>query len=301
VKTLSPLHFFSTDMKKYFFLIVVAAALVVACESKPNEDNGDNNLPNIEQPDTPAPPIAVNPGSISTAMAPGAYTFAVTSIAAWTVAVNDEAAAWCAVQPAQDAPNDTAIVTIMENATGDLRAATVTFTAGPASLAAAVTQHPTPPYAASTRTWVFGAQTWSDRIHIPECDKGNFAIDFDNPQCRSYTDEDGFTRYYYNWPYVIQNYDALCPSPWRVPSEDDFLALTALGEVTTETLARNWDWYGGYAKGPTTMANVKGLGNYWSTTEYAYRSAIELEYWFNGDLMVTGSSVAFGCLVRCVK
>jgi hypothetical protein len=32
----------------------------------------------------------------------------------------------------------------------------------------------TPRYAASTQTWTFGEQIWSDAIHIPECNKTDF-------------------------------------------------------------------------------------------------------------------------------
>jgi hypothetical protein len=49
----------------------------------------------------------------------------------------------------------------------------------------------TPRYAASTTTWKYGEQTWSDAIQVPECDKEDFEAS-STPQCRSYT-KDGTT------------------------------------------------------------------------------------------------------------
>ena len=75
----------------------------------------------------------------------------------------------------------------------------------------------TPPYAASTKTWTFGEQTWSDAIHIPECNKSSFTERYYETQCRSYT-QGANTWYYYNWLYVNKHAARLCHSPWRVPS-----------------------------------------------------------------------------------
>ena len=75
----------------------------------------------------------------------------------------------------------------------------------------------TPPHAASTQTWVFGAQIWSDAIHMPECNKESFIASATEPQCRSYT-ENGKTWYYYNRAYVKKNWKEMCPTPWVLPT-----------------------------------------------------------------------------------
>ncbi|MDR2358676.1 MAG: fibrobacter succinogenes major paralogous domain-containing protein [Prevotellaceae bacterium] len=89
----------------------------------------------------------------------------------------------------------------------------------------------TPPHAASTETWTVGKQTWSDAIHMPECNKETFELSLTAPQCRSYTTLLDMKYYYYNWPYVKASAAKLCPSPWRVPSYDDFKKLSDASKV----------------------------------------------------------------------
>jgi hypothetical protein len=100
----------------------------------------------------------------------------------------------------------------------------------------------TPPYAATTRTWVFGDQIWSDAIHIPVCNKETFENSYTEPQCHSYT-ENGKIWYYYNGIYVMTNQHAMCPSPWRVPTTADFRNLM----VGTLLFPDEWHTGGGDA------------------------------------------------------
>lgn len=155
-----------------------------------------------------------------------------------------------------------------------------------------------PPYAASTKTWTFGSSTltWSDAIHCHECDRESFTESYTDPQCRSYT-SGTTTWYYYNWPYVDVNKEKLCPSPWRVPSWEDFLEL--MGNTSASRLIAEWG-YGGYADG-SSMSNVSTVAYYWSSTEdrtdhayylYYYSSLIPTESYYNEH---------FGYQIRCVK
>ncbi|MDR2448581.1 MAG: fibrobacter succinogenes major paralogous domain-containing protein [Prevotellaceae bacterium] len=143
----------------------------------------------------------------------------------------------------------------------------------------------TPPHAASEQTWVIESadgtikQTWSDAIQLPECNKTDFdGGEYDAPKadCRSDTHE-GNTYYYYNWPYVDAHAADLCPSPWRVPTLDDFISLdlafggAAINTAKTEQyMLRNYvsRWggaYGGYAKS-TSAENTPWVAYLWSTT-----------------------------------
>jgi hypothetical protein len=153
----------------------------------------------------------------------------------------------------------------------------------------------TPPHAASTRTWTFGEQTWSDAIHCPECDKGTFEESNDDPQCRSYTYE-GKTFYYYNWAYVNANKERICPSPWRVPEVEDFDLLDS--NTTYSTLINAWG-YGGEARGSNVYDVILNT-YYWSSTEYSDSLICNL-YCGCCDVSTQVSNKYYGYQVRCVK
>ncbi|MDR3350583.1 MAG: hypothetical protein LBN98_02900 [Prevotellaceae bacterium] len=137
------------------------------------------------------------------------------------------------------------------------------FTA-PGALQPSVSNQTTPPFAASVKTWVFGSQTWSDAIQIPECNKEIFTNSHTIPHCRSYT-SGTTTYYYYNWSYLLVNETHICPSPWRVPSQADFKTL--LANTTYATLLSVWG-YGGRAD--SSEIRNKQVAFYWSSIEAIY-------------------------------
>jgi hypothetical protein len=157
----------------------------------------------------------------------------------------------------------------------------------------------TPRYAASTKTWTFGEQTWSDAIRIPECNKSSFADSNTDPQCRSYT-QDGKTWYYYNWPYVNKHAARLCPSPWRVPTATDFETLSGYTDVSA--LSDAWG-YGGI----TNSTSVYGTGSairYWSSQEFSSftNGAYYLHSYTDGSVgLLYDGLKRYGFQVRCVK
>jgi hypothetical protein len=155
----------------------------------------------------------------------------------------------------------------------------------------------TPPYAASTRTWTFGNQMWSDAIHMPECNKTSFSNSYDNnvPQCRSYT-SGGNTFYYYNWMYLNQNEVALCPSPWRVPTRDDFRTL--INNTDNTDLVSAWGFSGYAISGSLRKADAHAF--FWSATDFRSDQAWRLRY---GSRMRTVSTARkyYGFQIRCVK
>lgn len=161
----------------------------------------------------------------------------------------------------------------------------------------------TPPFSASTETWTFGDQTWSDAIQISECNKTSFTNTPTNPQCRNYTYE-GKTFYYYNWAYVNTNAIILCPSPWRVPTEADFKTLVAdlrgNTNVKSKIAAVRAAWgTGGFAYDGYDILS-ETTANYWSSTETGRRGASQLYIW-SSETNETFQNKDCGMQVRCVK
>jgi hypothetical protein len=276
-------------MKTKLFLMMIAAVASTFAGCKSDDDPAPD--PVIE------PSLSVSPESISAAAAAGSYSIAVTSNTTWTATVN-AAATWCTVSPATGTANGAVTVNVVENATVENRTATATLTAGALTREVSVAQAgiPTPPtHAASTQTWTFGDQTWSDAIHIPDCNKTDFTDSNTNPDCRNYT-RDGNTWYYYNWSYVDANTTTLCPSPWRIPSQSDF--DTFVNNTTRSDLVSAWG-YGGAAYGGV-VANTTFVAYYWSSTASDSDKAYSFSY-NSENLGVHSNNRLYGFQVRCVK
>jgi hypothetical protein len=252
------------------------------------------------------PVLTAAPTTIAAAYTAGMYGIDVTSNVAWTASINT---AWCTVGPESGTGSYMVAVNVTENPLVEPRTATITFTAGTLTLAVSVTQDAYHPYtvsednnaptnAQSNKVWVFNSSTliWSDVIQIPECDKNNFTI-ASTPNCRSYT-EDGKTRYYYNWPYVNANAATMCPSPWRVPSREDFVALVA---ATNATILETAWGYGGTAS--MMMLSVSSQARYWSSTEDSSNTSNAYSLSYTSDEVNAEASVlkTMGHQVRCVK
>jgi hypothetical protein len=156
----------------------------------------------------------------------------------------------------------------------------------------------TPPHAASTQTWTFGEQTWSDLIQMPDCNKADFdggTPDESKPDGRSYTYK-GKTYYYYSWPYVDANKATMCPSPWRVPTEQDLETFS--NNVSAAMVINAWE-LSGYAMG-SSMYSVGMNSNFWSSTETDNSTAVYQSFG-RGSRPTDYDNKHLGFHVRCVK
>jgi hypothetical protein len=170
-----------------------------------------------------------------------------------------------------------------------------------------------PQYAASTRTWTVGNQVWSDVINDPKCDHDAFTNSNTDPYCRSYTSGTN-TWYYYNWPYVNKNQDALCSGQWRVPTKDDFIVLDkefggngenregADPSWVTSTYIERWGaaWHG-WASG-SSVGLLNSAIHFRSITESSETGAYYLLVYSSGKVWPQRPDCKYcGFVVRCVK
>ncbi len=139
----------------------------------------------------------------------------------------------------------------------------------------------TPPKAKTTTTWEIaiegGTQIWSDAINMDDCNKTTFNPAASASDCRNHTDP--ANGYYYTQIYVRDNQDLMCPAPWRVPTQADFVALDkGLGGsgqnniyATAESInAYNTTWGGKMGGYPTNYSTFMSFGTYayyWSQTK----------------------------------
>jgi uncharacterized protein (TIGR02145 family) len=190
----------------------------------------------------------------------------------------------------------------------------------------------TPPYAASTSTWVIEgngiSQIWSDHINVSACNKIDFNggyyigdMDFEdgaegnnsNLFCKADCRNNPDYYYLYSWTYLKENASTLCPSPWRVPTKDDFIVLdrilggTGKGDKNKMHTIKYINTWGGVYGGQghsTSIAN-NGIGAYyWSITEHPYDSTKVTVLSFYADGYVFPLSIKpkhYGYQVRCIK
>ncbi len=78
----------------------------------------------------------------------------------------------------------------------------------------------------SNQTWIIGSQTWSAPVTTTYCNKTTYSSPTSAPiaiDCRNnYTAGYG---HLFSWCMVVRYAAQLCPSPWRVPTIDDFCTL----------------------------------------------------------------------------
>jgi uncharacterized protein (TIGR02145 family) len=169
----------------------------------------------------------------------------------------------------------------------------------------------TPQYAASTKTWTVGTQTWSDVVNIPSCNKTSYSASNTTADCRN---DSGYgSGYLYSWVYVTNNASALCPDEWRVPTYDDFCTLDKTLRSSSSCGNSLYSVYG------TTYANEWGASGtamcvdngsiyyntsdfyYWSSSDFGGGSGYALEVFYGYIRLAFGPYKYHGLAVRCVK
>ncbi|MDR0334113.1 MAG: fibrobacter succinogenes major paralogous domain-containing protein [Dysgonamonadaceae bacterium] len=163
----------------------------------------------------------------------------------------------------------------------------------------------------SDKMWTVGSQTWSDAVQAANCNKptfnggsaGNFRAD-----CRINPNFGVF----FSWYAVVRFAAQLCPAPWRVPTQQDFVNLdVALGGTGSnnqnDTIIRNRylsDWgaaYGGVCVSGASVWSRGAWGLYWSQSEYDADYGHYLYFDTHDNIFPLGRGIkSLGLLLRCV-
>ncbi|MCL2413074.1 MAG: Ig-like domain-containing protein, partial [Bacteroidales bacterium] len=131
--------------------------------------------------------------------------------------------------------------------------------------------------------WIISNQVWSDAVTATACQKTTFYGGIGNvpnpnfsADCRS---NPGFPGDLFSWCAVVRFADELCPYPWRVPIQQDFIDLdiamggTGNNRTDAQFVADNFITRWGGASGGLSISDDGSLsgqgssGNYWSQTE----------------------------------
>jgi uncharacterized protein (TIGR02145 family) len=169
---------------------------------------------------------------------------------------------------------------------------------------------------ATNQEWTVGNQIWSDAVQTSVCSgrspsafeygvEGNLVAN-----CRSNPGQKGD---FFTWCAVMRFADELCPSPWRVPTKEDFAELNlALGgedeERYNSPAVRNrflTDWGGTY-NGRLFYSDLWHQGvnaAYWSQSDNDFAEVYNLFYCNAGWIDRTSHQGHYysGAALRCVR
>jgi uncharacterized protein (TIGR02145 family) len=172
---------------------------------------------------------------------------------------------------------------------------------------------------ASAGVWVISSgginQIWSDVVIATGCDKTDFNSPNTSPylsDCRNAVGGDqNFHGHYFSWCAVVRYAASLCPAPWRVPTNQDFVDLhTALGSpnnsdgtytATSGTgIPTGGIWGGSRFTALATILTAES-SFYWSSTESSATQAWSLAFDATNVLPQGASNKAIGFALRCVR
>jgi uncharacterized protein (TIGR02145 family) len=173
----------------------------------------------------------------------------------------------------------------------------------------------TPTHAKTTTTWTVsgngGAQTWSDVINVPACNKNSYSASNSTADCRA--NSTTALGYLYSWVYVTNNASTLCDNGWRVPTNTDYCNLDK-SLIGTTTCDNRWygneyaiydsswgSYYGGMVNSKNELKNQASLAYYWTSSEYDSEQAYFMEYNASYTFPQSYNQKWYGFQVRCVK
>jgi uncharacterized protein (TIGR02145 family) len=169
-----------------------------------------------------------------------------------------------------------------------------------------------------------GTQIWSDVVLVSNCVKDVYDNAKDGgyrTDCRDArgSGSNNFHGHYFSWCFVKRYAEALCPAPWKVPTQGDFRTLHQIltnvapptaggtasvttGGIYTHTIrgqtGGTWQSrrFTGYAAGQTTAASY-----YWSSSEQGGTGARTLYFGSTGVRPDGGYDKSSGYALRCVR
>jgi uncharacterized protein (TIGR02145 family) len=172
-------------------------------------------------------------------------------------------------------------------------------------------------------TWTMSNQTWSDpnwkqtwsgaSSYVPAgCElNNNFAASA--PPRYSTSDLQAGSGYLYNYVCVIKEQHNLCPAPWRVPTQQDFINLDRYfggtgenrsGEAYQTFITTNYvnAWGGVYGgNGDGTSVTGKDVHMHYYSTTGAWGSAYRMYVSLTAVYPQAYNDQRFGFQVRCVR
>jgi len=179
---------------------------------------------------------------------------------------------------------------------------------------------------ATDSVWIISGngitQIWSDAVQTDRCsnktsfDGGDKETSTYNVDCRSNPGQKGDL---FSWRAMNEFKNELCPAPWRVPTEQDFIDLDiALGGAGTlydpsfdGALNASLHWryrnvwgasFSGFCSSDGSLSGQGSSANYWSQSDGNADYGIVLFFHTNGGpVQFTAGEKRMGFPLRCVR
>lgn len=165
---------------------------------------------------------------------------------------------------------------------------------------------------ATNQEWTIGNQIWSDAVQTSVCSgrsPSTFETGNSMNSCANCRSNPGQKGDFFSWCAIMRFADELCPSPWRVPTKDDFLELVlALDGEETErfnnTPVRNRllnDWGGSYVSYIYNPAGMLQQSDavYWTQSETNHSLFFCSGGWIDRQSLEVPHN--YGAALRCVR
>ena len=166
---------------------------------------------------------------------------------------------------------------------------------------------------ATAQTWTISGQVWSDVVEIVGA-KNNYegGNSTDGYKIDFRANKLGYKGSLFSWRAVAETAN-LCPPPWRVPIQQDFVNLDIAmcgGDGGSRTNPSDLSIYldtwggafGGYCSSDGTLRSQGSWANYWSATEYNATSARYLYFGTSGSIYPQNWYFKYyGLTLRCVR
>ncbi len=160
----------------------------------------------------------------------------------------------------------------------------------------------------TNQTWTIGDQEWSDVVIASGCEKEDYKGESEQGYLADCY-QDSTHGIVFSWEAVNRYKTRLCPTPWRVPTKDEFIALDkALGgagnnreedDVVRDRYLKDWGGSYGYC---LLSAEVIQCAYFWSQSEGSPVSAHRLHFNSKGKVFPrAGSYKEHAHSVRCVR
>jgi uncharacterized protein (TIGR02145 family) len=159
---------------------------------------------------------------------------------------------------------------------------------------------------ANSTTYTRNGITLSAPVTVTTCQKETYAGGSSGAYKADCRTNPSYAGDLFSWCMVVQHAVQLCPTPWRVPTHNDFCKYAGFADECTSETSSIYDGIDGWLLGGYSSNGGKlyfdGLyGYYWSSTEYSAELSTNANVYGDRFLPIYHFEKYYGFSLRCVR